>query len=147
VANRFRPGDWRQVSRQIKVNGFMKATPGKDGALTVHFTYIAAYWLAPARAGGAPRPVVVRRDGDVYFYGDGRRSSGEASFGGSGATSSASDCRREWPYPQFLEAWTSEAEASTASARPSATATQDFNLADPTAPQPGAPCFHDTSGF
>jgi hypothetical protein len=141
IANRFHVGDWK-ASPEIRLKGRMRATQNSRGELVVHFVYVAAYWLVPAK-GGAARTVAIRRTGDIYFVGNGSRRVTPPNYGGSTWTSTASVCGASWPYRDFVEAWTDPRSVDVVSPSPINTS---FDAGDLDAPDPTG-CFHDTSGF
>jgi len=141
VANRFHIGDWKAAA-EIRAKGRMYATQVKDGTLEVHFVYVAAYWLVPAK-GGAARTIAIRRSGSMLFAGNGPNRVTQPSFGGAGYTSSASVCGAAWPFPDFVEAWVDPGEAKVVSPSP---ADSPYDPTDINAPD-ATGCFTDTSGF
>ena len=140
VANRFRPGDWRAAA-EVRVKGRMKARVDGEGRLVIGFTYVA-YWLVPAK-GGEPRTIAIRRNGDMYFIGNGPTRVSTPGYGGSGYTSTASVCESDWPYPDYVQAWV---DPSAVVGGSSGTPDQSFDVGDLDAPEPTG-CFQDTSGF
>ena len=141
VANRFHVGDWKAAA-EVRVKGKMKPRIGKQGSLVVGFTYVAAYWLVPAK-GGEPRTIAIRRRGDIYFLGNGPSGVTPPGYGGSGYTSTASVCGSTWPYPDYVQAWIDKDAVVTPSQD---TPDESFDVGDLDAPEPTG-CFEDTSGF
>jgi len=144
VANRFRPTDWT-VGKEIRVKNKLKVGHGRDnGELKVHFVNLTAYWLTPKMSADA-RAVVVRREGDLFFYENGNDYVSTANYGGGNYVSLASVCGSAWKAYDYVEAWPNPSSAPLAS-HSSATTTWDPTNVDDPGPE-GETCFKDQSGF
>jgi hypothetical protein len=144
VANRLQPADWEN-SGEIRVRNLFTTEPGRGSdELKIHFVNITAYYLKP-KDGMFSKVLLIRREGNMYFYEASSSTVSEPSYGGSGYTSSASVCGSNWRNPDFVEAWTNPDSVASDAVAP---LDNDWDMSDPKAaiPKKGL-CFRNTSPF